>query len=330
MKICSPMAYGNGAHVVHKILESDLKGYEVCDYSPYWTLFPPALPFLCSTRSADIIHTTPDYGLFFHKKNTPLILTFHNYVLDDFMQTYSSLAQRIHYKTDLKWFTKHSLDSATIVTSVSKFTAELVRKETGYTKEIRVIYNGINVEKFKPTLHKTGGPIKILFSGNLTKRKGAHLLPAIADKLNPGIVIQYTKGLRTKGIKFNASNLQNIGTVKYSDMPKVYQQADILLLPTIREGFSMAVLEAMASRLPVVTTDCSSLPEQIIQGKGGYLCELQNVEDFAGRINELADSLQLRKQMGEFNREKIENEFTLEKMVKNYRTLFEEILSSGQ
>lgn len=327
MKICSPMAYGNGAHVVHKILESNLKGYAVCDYSPYWTLFPPALPFLTSKKSTDIIHTSIDYGFFFHKKNTPLILTAHNYVLDDFMQTYSSLTQRIHYKTDLKWFTKHSLDLATIVTSVSKFTAKLVRKETGYSKEIRVIYNGIDVDKFKPASHKADGIIKVLFSGNLTRRKGSHLLPEIADKLNPGIVIQFTRGLRTKRIDFDSPKLQDIGSVNYSDMPKIYQQADILLFPTVREGFSLAVLEAMASGLPVVTTDGSSLPEQIIPGKGGYLCELGKKGDFSKNINELADSPQMRREMGQYNRERIENKFTLEEMVKNYRSLFEEVLS---
>ena len=328
MNICSPMARGNGAHVVHKILEKNLNGYAVCDYNPYWTFFPPALPFLCSDRNADIIHTTPDYGLFFHREDTPLIITFHNYMLDNFMQNYSSLAQRIHYKTDLNWFTKHSLNIAAIVTSVSKFTAELIKKKIGYTKKIRVIYNGVNAETFKPVKQISDGPVKVLFSGNLTQRKGAHLLPKIADKLNPGIVIQYTRGLRTNRSILNSPSLQDIGSVKYSEMPKLYQQADILLFPTVREGFSLAVLEAMASGLPVVATDCSSLPEQIIPDKGGSLCQLGNADDFARSINELADSPQLRREMGQFNRARIENEFTVEKMIKNYHSLFEEMLSS--
>ena len=65
-----------------------------------------------------------------------------------------------------------------------------------------------------------------------------------------------------------------------------------------------------------------------IPGKGGYLCELGNVDDFARRINDLADSPQLRKKIGEFNRARIENKFTLTKMAKNYHSLFEEVLSS--
>jgi len=327
MKILSPMAYGNGAYVVHKMLEASIEGYRVQSYNPYWTLFPPALKVLCPGGNADIIHTTPDYGLFTSPRKTPLVLTFHNFMLDDFMQSYSTLPQKIHYKTDLKWFTKKSLNLSAMVTSVSKFTAELVQKETGYSKNIRVIYNGIDTKLFKPRSPSSNGPIKILFSGNLTRRKGAHLLPEIADRLNPGIIIQYTRGLRTKTDKFNRPNMQDLGSVQFSDMPQIYLKADMLLFPTVREGFSLAVLEAMASGLPVVATDCSSLPEQVIHGKGGYLCKLGNAENFASRINELADSVQLRTEMGQFNRERVEKEFRLQKMIENYRLLFEEVLN---
>ena len=68
-------------------------------------------------------------------------------------------------------------------------------------------------------------------------------------------------------------------------MHKVYQQSDILFFPTLREGFGLVVAEAMACGLPVVTTDCSSLPELIDHGKGGYLCEPNNLEDMIGRIS---------------------------------------------
>jgi len=326
MKIVSPMALGNGAYVVHKMLEEHLANYKVSGYNPYWTLFPPILPFLCKIKKSDLIHTTADYGCFFYQKNTPLVLSFHNFVLDDFMKPYSTLGQRIHYKTDLLWFTLKSLSLAQKVTSVSRFTAELVKKETGYD-DIKVIYNGIDADRFKPQSTKKKGPVKVLFSGNLTRRKGAHFLPEIAKKLNPGIVIQYTRGLRTKRNQYYAPNMQDIGSVKFTDMPQIYQQADILLFPTVREGFGLVVAEAMASGLPIIATNCSSLPELITEGKGGYLCELGNVDDFACKINWLADSPHLRKEMGQYNRQRVEKNFSLGTMIKNYKELFEEILN---
>jgi glycosyltransferase involved in cell wall biosynthesis len=101
---------------------------------------------------------------------------------------------------------------------------------------------------------------------------------------------------------------------------------DILLMPTVREGFSLSVLEAMASGLPVVASDCSSLPEQIDNGNGGFLCPVGDVNAFAEKINFLADSPKLRREMGEYNRAKVEKMFTLDRMVKEYQELFDEVL----
>ena len=327
MKIISPMPYGNGAYVVHKMLEKGISGYAVAGYNPYWSLFPASLFFLGRKGKADIIHTTPDYGMFFRRKGIPLVLTMHNFMLDSFMQRYSSRAQKMHYKTDLRLFTVQSLEQASAVTSVSRFTAQAARNELNYTGDIRVIYNGIDSSLFKPPVGKQArGPVKVLFSGNLTQRKGAHLLPLIAEKLNKEITIQYTRGLRTKAAHFKSPRLQDLGAIPYEDMPALYQQADILLFPTVREGLSLSAMEAMASGLPIVATDCSSMSELVVEGSGGMLCGIENVDAFAEKINLLADSADLRRAMGEFNRERIEKEFTLGLMLKSYQDLFVELL----
>ena len=100
-------------------------------------------------------------------------------------------------------------------------------------------------------------------------------------------------------------------------------------MPTVREGFSLAVLEAMACGLPVVANKCSSLPEQIDDGKGGFLCPVGDVKAFAEKINLLAESPDLRREMGEYNRTKVEKMFTLEKMASEYQKLFEEVLTQS-
>ena len=327
-RIISPMATGNGAYIIHRILGNKIPDYHICGYNPYWTLCPPALPFLCRRQGIpDIIHTTPDYAAFFKRRNVPLVVTFHNLILDSFMGRYSSLPQRIHYKTDLRFFTRKALAASAIVTSVSRSTADMVRKELGYSGDIRVIYNGIDTDMFYPAAAKQSPKIKVLFSGNLTKRKGADLLPYITKKLDDGIEILYTKGLRTKKLLPHSARLRDIGNVSFPEMPNIYQGADILLLPTVREGLSLAVLEAMACGLPVVATDCSSLPELIDNSKGGFLCPVGDVKAFAEKINLLADSPKLRHEMGEYNRSKIEKMFTLDRMVNEYQELFDEVLS---
>lgn len=328
--IISPMGIGNGAFVVHKLLEKRIPGYRVIPYNPYRTLFPPSLFPIGHSHAADIIHTAPDYAWFFSRKNIPLIVTFHNYVLDRFMADFSNLAQTIHYRTDLKLFTRLSIRKARMITTVSHFTADLVKNDINLSKEIRVIYNGVDQDLFLPktwTSRAINKNIVVLFSGNLTQRKGAQWLIPIAERLKKNITIMYTSGLQPKGLSSKHPRLQCIGSLPYQKMPEVYQQSDILLFPTVREGFGLAAAEAMSCGLPVVATNCSSLPELIDNGKGGFLCPIGDVGAFAEKINFLAENPELRQEMGQYNRAKVEKMFTLDRMVGEYQQLFEEVLS---
>lgn len=320
------MATGNGAYVVHKLLESRIPGYQVRGYDPRWTFFPPALRRFAGS-GAGVVHTTPDYAAFLRQPAAPLVVTFHNYVLDAFMQGYSTLAQRLHYRFDLKWWTAMALRQASAVTAVSRFTADLVKRDLGYAGDVRVIYNGIDTDRFTPA--RTAGAerreVKVLFSGNLTRRKGADLLPRIAERLAPNVRILYTQGLRTRARLPAHPRLECIGAVRYEDMPRLYREVDVLLYPTVREGFGLSVAEAMACGLPVVASDCSSLPELVERDRGGYLCGIREVEDFARAINGLADSASTRKQMGEFNRARALRDFSLPRMAHEYAALFDNL-----
>jgi glycosyltransferase involved in cell wall biosynthesis len=329
MNIISPMATGNGAYVVHKMLEAGIAGYKVLPYHPLWTMLPPLLPFLAGTAGADLVHTTPDYGRLFHRSTRPLIVSFQNYVLDSFMVPFSTLAQRLHYATDLRWLTLAAVKRASSVTAVSCFTASVVKRDLPYDGDIRVIYNGVDTNKFTPAEgNRRDRRITVLFSGNLTARKGAPLLPPdIANRLGRGLRLLCTQGLRRKGRLPKTPRLEGLGGVPHSRMPELLRTVDMLLMPTVREGLSLAVLEAMASGLPVVASNISSLPEQIVDGKGGFLCEIGNAADFAEKINILADSPVLRADMGQFNRERAKELFSHDLMIGQYTTLFDEFRS---
>lgn len=327
--IISPMGWGSGAYIIHKQLESRIPGYHVKSYHPYWTLFPITLRMTAQTSGAQLIHTSPDYGIFFHQKYIPMVITFHGYTLDRWLRPFSTFAQSIHSATDLKLFTLMTTRKAKAITAVSHFLAGIVREDLHISKDIRVIYNGVDENLFTPAVksHPRGKEIRVFFSGNLKKRKGAHWLPEIAVRLGGNIRIFYTQGLRGKNCLPLLSNLQSIGPVPFDDMPDRYREMDILLMPTVREGFGLSVAEAMACGLPVVASDCSSLPELIDHGKGGFLCPVGDVEAFAEKINLLAENPDLRKEMGEYNRARVENMFRFDRMISEYSQLFEEILT---
>jgi L-malate glycosyltransferase len=325
--IISPMPKGSGAFVLHKMIESHLTGYRVVGYSPWLTLFPVLLPRVLTGIRGRVVHTCLDYGLFFRRTRTPLVLTIHNYVCDASMRPYSSFLQQLHYATDLKWFICRSIEAATVLTSVSDYSARLIGAGLNMNRNIRVIRNGVDEKRFIPgTRRIRSHPTKVLFSGNLTLRKGAQWLPTIAARLGRGILIQYTSGLGYSTLRPKMPNTIDLGHVAWEDMPGVYQASDILISPTVREGLSLAILEAMACGLPVVASDCSSLPELIDDGKGGFLCPVGDTGAFAERINLLASTPELRRQMGEYNRAKVEKMFTLERMVSEYQRLFESLL----
>ncbi|MBU0769073.1 MAG: glycosyltransferase family 4 protein [Proteobacteria bacterium] len=328
MRIISPMATGSGAYVVHRLLERRIPGYRVSSYHSYCNLFPIVLPQLVSTCNTDLIHTTPDYARFFFRKSVPLVLTFHGYVLDGRMRPYCSLLTNIYHLTALGMWIRLAIKKAHTITAVSRFIANLVQQDMNISQPVKVIYNGVDINHFIPVSSSRPArkEVRVLFSGNLTRRKGAHWLPSIAKKLQKNVRIFYTQGLRTKRSLASGPNLQAIGAVPFKNMPNHYRQMDLLLMPSVREGFGLAVAEAMACGLPVVASNCSAIPELIDDGKGGFLCKVGDVDAFADKINLLSDSPKLRHEMGEYNRAKVEKMFTLDRMAREYQELFDEVL----
>jgi L-malate glycosyltransferase len=235
-RVISPMGLGNGAYIVHKILEAHIPWYRVESYHPYWTLFPFALKIVTSTKGADLIHTTSDYGIFFHRKKIPLVLTIHGYMLDSWIRTFSTWPQQVHCATDLRLFTKMSLCKASVVTAVSHYIARLTQENLQVSIPIKIIYNGVDTNMFFPIRHSITPQkeVRVFFSGNLKVRKGSHWLPDIAQRLNKNIRIFYTQGLRAKKNLPPAPNLESIGAVPFKQMPDRYRQMDILLMPTVR------------------------------------------------------------------------------------------------
>ena len=327
MKIFSPVPYGSGAQIVHQCLASHIPDYQVKTYHPYLTLLPPLL-WTFRDKSADIVHAPVDYACFSRHGDTPLVSTVHGFMLDDEVSSSSSMIRKIHYKTDLKYFYKKSLSISKKVVCVSHYLKNKIISELNHQGNIEVIHNGIDTDNFKPLgTNKSENKIILLFVGNLRKAKGTHILPALLDQLGNKYKLLYTSGMKNNRTVIRHNNAHCVGSVSHNEMPELYNSADILICPSIREGFGLGIAEAMACGLPVVATNCSAIPELIIDGEGGYLCEPDDVNHFSERINTLANSHVLRKEMGAFNRATAVEKFHVDLMVNKYKLLFEEVLS---
>jgi glycosyltransferase involved in cell wall biosynthesis len=322
------MALGNGAYVLHKLLEQRIGGYQVIPYNPWLTLMPFLLPRFVAEKNAVLTHTAATYAAFFSEPSLPMIITFHNYMLDHWMQAYCTPMQRIQHKYIQRRLTRRAIEKAKCITAVSGYIANLVKKDMQIDIPIKVIYNGVDTTRFTPKLKSTDWhhEVRIFFSGNLTCRKGSQWLPAISKRLNKGCRIYYTQGLRTRQKLPLGEKLESVGGIKFEKMPQCYQEMDILLMPTVREGFGLSIAEAMACGLPVVASKCSAVPELVDHGCGGFLCPVGDVDAFAEKLNLLAESPKLRWEMGEYNRAQVEKKFTLDRMVNEYQMLFNQII----
>lgn len=320
--ILSPVPTGNGAFVVHSQLAKHLPDYQLVPYHPKLTFFPPSLYPLGRNRKPGLVHAPLDYTWFHARHDVPLVATLHNYVLDQAFQPYGSRLQRLHWQTDLRWFSQLAVKRADVLTAVSHFTAELAKRDLGFSKPVKVIYNGVDEQRFTPGKRRADGEIRVLFSGNLSLRKGAQWLLPIIQRLDERISIYYTAGLRGNAALVSHPRLRPLGRIPHDRMPDVYREMDILLFPTVREGFGLAAVEAMACGLPVVATNGSALPEVVTHGQGGFLCPQGDVESFASTIQALAEDAPLCQQMGEFNRVTVEQRFTLARMLAEYGELF--------
>ena len=191
--------------------------------------------------------------------------------------------------------------------------------------KIKVIYNGIQTSEFssdvKP-LYK-GEPDKLILgcAGRLSVEKGhqylLEMLVHLKEKEIPCKLLLAGSGKLAESLKSKAKSLgvddmvDFLGFVEH--MPAFYSSLDIFLLPSHYEGFGYVLIEAMASRIPVVAFDVKSSSEIVEHGINGYLVPPGQVHELALRVMELAEDEPLRKRMGQKGRARVEDLFSFER-----------------
>jgi glycosyltransferase involved in cell wall biosynthesis len=171
--------------------------------------------------------------------------------------------------------------------------------------------------------HSDHQPIVLFFSGNASRRKGADLFVPVMNQLGRDFELRVTGGLRRDTASFvDAPNIRYLGRLSEEELIRQINEADIAFQPSRREGFGLSILEAMACGKPIVSSNASAIPEVVVHEKGGYLCEAGSVSQLVEAIRRLAGSPSLRSQMGQFNRQVVQEKFTLDRMARAYCKLY--------
>ncbi len=284
--------------------------------------------FLHPARHCDLVHSKAEYGWLFASADKPLVVTLAHSVFDPAYQQYKSPLQRLYHDWKLAANVARSLPLAARVVTVSRFSQQRIQEKFG-RDDVRVIYNGVDENFFRPlpmSNRRADKPVRLFFAGNLTRRKGADLLPQILARLGADFVLEYTSGLRTHARSTRAANLHPLGYLSPTALVEAYNRCDIFLFPSRLEGFGYPVAEAMACGKPVVATNYSSLPELVDAGQGGLLCPRDDIDAFVESIHQLAANPDRRLRMGAYNRAKVERLFSLRQTVDNYLQLYQELV----
>ena len=118
-----------------------------------------------------------------------------------------------------------------------------------------------------------------------------------------------------------------VGPVKGAEKHEVLNAADIYVCPTLVDTAPLVVLEAMRAGLPIVATNVGAIPELVVDGVNGLICEKGNPEALAEKILYLADRPALRQQIRQNNLERFEKFFTTERFADRMIAVFESVFA---
>lgn len=110
-----------------------------------------------------------------------------------------------------------------------------------------------------------------------------------------------------------------------SDMVSLYKEADVIVLPSYREGLPKSLIEASAIGRPIVTTEAIGCKECVDEGINGFKVPIKSVNELAETIKKLLDSDDLRLKMGRHSRIKAEKEFSLAYVVNEHMNIYSEL-----
>lgn len=299
-------------------------------------LHPPQILFIPA-------HTLP----LIRRPNLKTVVTIHD-LGAEFLPGYHTFPQKLY----LNFSTKYAVKNAQGLIAVSESTKkDLIEKFGADSRKVFVVHEGIDQKRFKVkgergkvekilAKYKIKKPY-ILFVGTLQPRKNLErLIEALAKlggrgKVEEGdlnLVIVGKKGWMYDQIlaapkKFGVGDkVKFLNYIPDSNLPIIYSQAEVFVLPSLVEGFGLPVLEAMAAQIPVIVSNKGSLPE--VAGEAALYFNPENVDEIAKTLTKVLFNSKLRSQMIEKGRKRLAK-FSWERAARKTLKVFERVWREG-
>ncbi len=295
----------------------------------------------------DIVHDNQCMGpgvLRLHRRGWPLLETLHHPITVDrsiALDHAETLGKRV---TTRRWFGFLRMQVRVVkqlpaVLTVSHNSKADIHAQMGVALErLTVVPVGVDHEVFRPydDVVKKKGRLMVTSSSDVPMKGLVPLLEAIAKlRVERDIDLIVIGKPRAKGrvaLALERLGLTDIVTtisgVSDEELARLYGEAEVAIVPSLYEGFSLPAIEAMSCAVPVVATTGGALPEVVgTSGETGLLVEPNNPEALVEAIGRLLDDASLRERLGAAGRQRVMERFTWQVTAKGTAACYEAILN---
>lgn len=208
--------------------------------------------------------------------------------------------------------------------------------------KLRLLGNGVDLERFSPSpemreavrseLGLSSGQIAVGLVARLVEEKGVPELIQAAERLDDRYIVfivgpkdhekadAVSEELLTRA---EANGVRFLGMRK--DVERIYQGLDVFVLPSHREGFPRAAMEAAASGLPVIATDIRGCRQVVEDGVNGFLFPVRDVDALTAAIDRVGSDNELRSQMSRASVDRARVHFDERQIVKRVMGAYAEV-----
>jgi glycosyltransferase involved in cell wall biosynthesis len=263
---------------------------------------------------------------------------------------------------------KKRTNKVDLIIGPSKYITNKIK--TKFNNKIKLIYNGVNSEIFKPINYNKNiinkNKINLLYVGRISPEKGIHILiksfyqvlkqnsnlqlhlvgerkplskeflTSLLDEKSSSLIFPYINGEKWY-IRYLDELITNLsinnqvifhGPMDHEKIIEYYNNADILLNPSLSEAFGMSLIEAGSCEKPVIASDVGGMPEIVINGETGLLVEANSVKDLSRAILKLISNNYLSKKMGKNGRKRVLKCYNWESIVEDLFNEYEKVKNS--
>ncbi len=192
---------------------------------------------------------------------------------------------------------------------------------------LKVIPNGIDVDRFLHSRQQSHTPTVLTVVGRLEQQKGhLDLLRSLRFVRKPYVLRIVGDGALRDVIMRRAEALGVVDHIRMekarTDIEQVYWTSDIVIVPSLWEGFGIVGIEALASGCAVIASDVDGLAEVITDGVNGRLVAMEDPQVVAQAIDQLIADASLRMRFSEAGQAMVRDQYTVARMVERYTACY--------